>query len=281
MGEPGSRDILRRHAFAADLIRYGLSAVVVVSAAVAAALALSHLPPGEVASETEDAVLLEMSPALASSAPPSEATEGPEQQASEAAAPVAPTEQVPAAKSEAAPKDQPPSPEPQDQPFPVEKPEIAAPPRVPSPPESAEPPVAAKLPEPQAAPPPVAAAPAQEAMAPAGSQTPVADAPAFQSEAARRRAAHALSRWQQALLSRLEGARTAARSDGETGTVTLAFTIDRQGRLVGSRIAHASGSPRLDRAALALLGRAAPFPPPPPGSDDTLSFTVPIAFARR
>jgi TonB family protein len=59
----------------------------------------------------------------------------------------------------------------------------------------------------------------------------------------------------------------------------LAFRIDRQGHVVSSGIVKSSGSAILDAEALALVKRAAPFPPPPPAVPDaSLSFIVPINF---
>ena len=58
-----------------------------------------------------------------------------------------------------------------------------------------------------------------------------------------------------------------------------AFSIDRQGRVLTSRIVHSSGSDALDDEALALVKRAQPLPPPPAGlADDQLSFVVPIRY---
>jgi protein TonB len=54
-----------------------------------------------------------------------------------------------------------------------------------------------------------------------------------------------------------------ARARGEHGTVQVAFSIDRRGDVHRQRIVQSSGSPLLDRATLALVNRAAPFPPPP------------------
>jgi TonB family protein len=57
---------------------------------------------------------------------------------------------------------------------------------------------------------------------------------------------------------------------------------DRKGNLLSSRIATSSGSPILDAEAVALVKRAAPFPPPPAEiADADLSFVVPIRFCRR
>jgi protein TonB len=44
----------------------------------------------------------------------------------------------------------------------------------------------------------------------------------------------------------------------------VSVVIDRNGRLVSRRLAGSSGSPALDRAALSIIERAAPFPRFPP-----------------
>jgi len=63
------------------------------------------------------------------------------------------------------------------------------------------------------------------------------------------------------------------------GVVSLAFSIDRHGNVVSSRIVKSSGSTVLDAEALDLLKRAAPLPPPPAEiADSELSFVVPIRF---
>jgi protein TonB len=74
----------------------------------------------------------------------------------------------------------------------------------------------------------------------------------------------------------------AAQARHETGIATLAFTIDRQGRVVSSRVVHSSGSASLDEETLATVRRAAPFPPPPFNlSGVTFDFTVPVRFDLR
>lgn len=47
------------------------------------------------------------------------------------------------------------------------------------------------------------------------------------------------------------------------GIVTLAFSVDRRGRMRDCRIARSSGDTRLDQTALAQVNAAAPFPRPP------------------
>jgi periplasmic protein TonB len=87
--------------------------------------------------------------------------------------------------------------------------------------------------------------------------------------------------WQQSLRARLARLQP-QKALGVQGVVNLAFSIDRQGNLVGSRIVKSSGSAPLDAAALDLIKRAAPFPPPPAQiADSELSFVVPIRFAAR
>jgi periplasmic protein TonB len=67
---------------------------------------------------------------------------------------------------------------------------------------------------------------------------------------------------------------------GVQGVVSLAFTIDRHGNVMSSRIVKSSGSALLDAEALALLARAAPLPAPPPEvTDADLTFVLPIRFA--
>jgi protein TonB len=68
-----------------------------------------------------------------------------------------------------------------------------------------------------------------------------------------------------------------ARSRGEQGTARLAFSIDQDGHLLSSRIVSSSGSVALDAEALALVGRAQPFPPPPPELAGN-ELTVPLRF---
>jgi protein TonB len=86
--------------------------------------------------------------------------------------------------------------------------------------------------------------------------------------------------WQQSLVAHLgRFQRYPAQARGIEGTVSVAFSIDRHGKVVSSRIAKSSGSPLLDAEALDLIKRAAPLPPPPAEiADGQLSFVVPINF---
>ncbi|MDR7032813.1 TonB family protein [Mesorhizobium sp. BE184] len=59
--------------------------------------------------------------------------------------------------------------------------------------------------------------------------------------------------------------------------VRVSFTVNASGGLSGVGIASSSGSPDLDQAALAIVRRAAPFPPiPPDAGRSSWSFTLPL-----
>jgi len=96
-------------------------------------------------------------------------------------------------------------------------------------------------------------------------------------------ASSASASWQQSLVARLTKVQHyPAQAHGVQGVVNLAFKIDRQGKVVSSKIAKSSGSAVLDPEALDLIKRAAPLPPPPADIPDSdLSFVVPIRFAAR
>jgi protein TonB len=59
-----------------------------------------------------------------------------------------------------------------------------------------------------------------------------------------------------------------------SGAARVTFSIAGTGALAGARVSRSSGSGALDRAALTVIRRAAPFPAPPAGA--TRTFTVEI-----
>jgi len=72
----------------------------------------------------------------------------------------------------------------------------------------------------------------------------------------------------------------AAQERHEEGVVTLGFTMDRRGHVLARHVARGSGYPALDGEALAMLARAEPLPPFPPGMPEAArSFTAPIKFS--
>jgi protein TonB len=111
-------------------------------------------------------------------------------------------------------------------------------------------------------------------------ETPVAPSAGSTAAAARARAT-----WEKALISHLNRFKRypdAARSRGNQGDVAVAFTIDRMGSLVASRIVRSSGSSALDEEALATLQRASPLPAPPsPIAGATFDLTLPVQFRIR
>jgi protein TonB len=91
-----------------------------------------------------------------------------------------------------------------------------------------------------------------------------------------------ISSWHREIVLRIEREKTyppAARAAHEVGTAQLAFTIDREGRLLASRILRSSGSGALDQETIATVRRAQPFPAAPPNMPgDTFEFTLPVKF---
>jgi periplasmic protein TonB len=85
--------------------------------------------------------------------------------------------------------------------------------------------------------------------------------------------------WEKALASHLNRHKRypdGARARSIQGSVTVIFTIDRDGYVLEARVAESSGSPVLDEEALAVLRRASPVPTPPPAVG--LSLKLPIQF---
>ncbi len=89
-------------------------------------------------------------------------------------------------------------------------------------------------------------------------------------------------RWETELVAHIERFKRyppEARARGDQGVARVAFTVDRDGWVRGTRIVQSSGSLELDGEALAMLARAQPVPRPPnrvPADD--LSFVIPVRF---
>ncbi|HMN71050.1 MAG TPA: TonB family protein [Rhodoblastus sp.] len=59
----------------------------------------------------------------------------------------------------------------------------------------------------------------------------------------------------------------------------VVFTLDRLGHVVSARISKTSGDAAFDNAALDMMKRSDPVPPPPPlVADETLTFEIPVQF---
>jgi protein TonB len=80
-------------------------------------------------------------------------------------------------------------------------------------------------------------------------------------------------------VERHKGYPPSARARHETGTAQLAFTLDRSGKVLASRIVRTSGFAALDQETIDTVRRAQPFPSPPPNMPgERFDFTVPIRF---
>lgn len=254
-----------------DLRRWVLSAAIVVLAhgAIAAGMVTwrENIEPAEPAA----AIVVEFAPVpVAPAAPPTDIAPGPEQVMSEAS-PERPVEHVEEEqkieeKVASKPVEEPP-PEIKPAPNPdvaIEPPkqEVAKlqpqEPRTPAPTTSAP----QALPEENAA---VPAAPMQGRLTP----TPSNAVPTWKT--------HIL-----ALLERNKRYPEMAQSRHQEGVAQVFFSLDRQGRVINSRLVRSSGASALDDEALALLRRAEPFPPPPPElPGPRVDLTVPIRFSLR
>jgi periplasmic protein TonB len=91
--------------------------------------------------------------------------------------------------------------------------------------------------------------------------------------------------WQSLLLKHLQEFKSypsGARERNEQGVVLLAFTIDRNGKVLARRIVSGSGYADLDAEVLALVERAQPMPAFPASmTEPQLDLTVPIRFSLR
>jgi periplasmic protein TonB len=65
----------------------------------------------------------------------------------------------------------------------------------------------------------------------------------------------------------------------QSAQVVVSFVLDRVGHIQSSQVVTGSGDPSFDAAAVAMLQRADPVPPPPPlVADQGLTFTLPVIF---
>jgi TonB family protein len=86
--------------------------------------------------------------------------------------------------------------------------------------------------------------------------------------------------WQKALMAHLNRAKRYPAGGGRrTAEASVHFTLDRRGHVLAYSIKRSSGLPAFDEAALAMMKRADPVPPPPAViADESLSFDVPVQF---
>jgi TonB family protein len=122
---------------------------------------------------------------------------------------------------------------------------------------------------------------ASEATAPApienAREAPVTAAPARGTGASAQRMRVT---WQKKLMAHLERfKRYPSTGMPRSARIEVGFTLDRIGHVVSATIRQGSGDAAFDQAALSMLRRADPVPPPPPlVADEGLSFTLPVVY---
>jgi protein TonB len=127
------------------------------------------------------------------------------------------------------------------------------------------------------------AAPAPTTTAPSVVPEQTAALPAAPPQSTTIKSSQGVMRWKNLVSAAIERNKRypeQSRVRREQGVAQVVFSLDRQGRVIASRIVHSSGAAALDEEALALLRRAQPFPPPPREdfSGEQVDLTVPIRF---
>jgi len=86
--------------------------------------------------------------------------------------------------------------------------------------------------------------------------------------------------WAKQLSAHLEkNKRYPAERQQKAAEVMVNFEINRLGKVLSAKVVKGSGDAAFDEAAVAMVRRSDPLPPPPPLiADDGLSFTVPVIF---
>ncbi len=124
--------------------------------------------------------------------------------------------------------------------------------------------------------------------APPAAAPPVAPATSADRQAATPSDAAAATRsdaWYALVMARIgRGKRypPAAIAQHQEDVIALRITVDRAGRLVAAAITASRGYPLLDREALAVVRRAAPFPAPPTEiAGDPIALALSVQFVRK
>ena len=88
--------------------------------------------------------------------------------------------------------------------------------------------------------------------------------------------------WQKELLAHLdEFKRYPVERSHTNAEILITMTLDRMGRVLAASIAKGSGDEAFDHAAIAMVERASPVPPPPPlVADEGLDFSLPVIFKK-
>jgi periplasmic protein TonB len=86
--------------------------------------------------------------------------------------------------------------------------------------------------------------------------------------------------WQKELVTYLDRhKRYPAGQPQRSAEIVVGFVLDRRGHVLSTSIVKGSGDAAFDEAALAMVKRSDPVPPPPPEiADEGLNFTLPVIF---
>jgi periplasmic protein TonB len=85
--------------------------------------------------------------------------------------------------------------------------------------------------------------------------------------------------WQKDLVAHLDKHKQYPAGSQRGGYILVSFELDRMGRVLSTNIVKGSGDAAFDEAALAMVRRSDPVPPPPPlVADEGLNFTLPVIF---
>lgn len=95
--------------------------------------------------------------------------------------------------------------------------------------------------------------------------------------------ARSLAHWRDRVVTRLQNAkRYPTGAGGAQGEAMIRFSLSRDGRVLSRSLVRSSGNSALDEEALAMVNRAAPFPPFPPSiSGPSVVLPVPVRFSVR
>lgn len=285
-----------------SLLRWTLAIAVVVGAHGVAGWMLVTWQRAEAAMGAPPAaVMIELAPLpVAPEAPPQEVAPGPEMVEAQ-------PEPQPEPVIEKPPEPEPPPPEPVVEPQPVEPPPEPTPQAIVQPEPEIKIPELPPLPDAAAvlAPPPPPARPktverkpppkkvverrkpinqdkppAERTTAPPRAQAQAAPNAAAPAEGAASVSAASRASWRGTLLAHLNRYKRFP-GGANPGTVQVAFSIDRSGRVLSARLVGGSGDAILDEEAVAMIRRASPVPAPPEGlGGGSIALSVPVKFSR-
>ncbi|SFJ83864.1 outer membrane transport energization protein TonB (TC 2.C.1.1.1) [Bosea sp. OK403] len=281
-------------------LRWSVAALVVASAHAGAGWMILNWQQAEAAmGEPPAAVMIELAPiAVAPETPPQEVAPGPEMVEAQ-------PEPAPERVVEKPPEETPREPEPvvtpveptPEVPLPVMQPEPGI--KLPEMPQIADAPVVLPPPPPpprpvvQRKPPPPKPRMAErhkpvepgrpqmrQTSAPPSAQAQTAPSMAAPSAGAASAPSVSPASWRGTLIAHLNRYKRFP-GGASPGTVQVAFSIDRGGRVLSARLAGSSGDTILDEEAVAMVRRASPVPAPPQGvGGGTIALAVPVRFSR-